>query len=352
MKQRMTNQGAVSNRLRGAWAALVAIVGVSASVMTSHAAVAGGPHEVIASPGAIRAGLPENFNQTPPATGNRSPEFAGSLSNRLLEGLLGISPTPYVASMVENSALGADERLTTNSEMRQLPGIESRSNPNANETVCGSDNRSRITNTTSNPWRWNCKLIITMPDNSKYIGSGWLVGPRCVMTAGHVVHDGGTGKSWAKRIEVIPGMNGSTRPYGTFVSTRFYSVNGWVNAGNSAYDYGCIILSSNVGNSLGYFGFANYNNTTLQNMTMNTAGYPGDKANGTMWFVSGPVYRVYTYEIQYYADTYGGQSGSCVWRLTNGNRYAVAVHVRGGCPNEGTRINSGVYNNIVNWKKL
>lgn len=343
---------AISHGKRGAWAALLFLVACSNAMPGARSAQAAGPNDVVASPGAVRTGLPEDFREAAPVRGNRMEEFSGNTTNRMLESLIGISPTPYLASMAENASLRGDDRLTTNAEMRRLPGIETRQNPNAEETVCGTDNRRRITGTTSNPWRWTCKLIITMPNNQKYIGTGWLAGPRCVMTAGHVVHDGGTGKQWAKRIEVIPGMNGSTRPYGTFVSTRFYSVNGWVKSANPAYDYGCIILSSNVGNSLGYFGFANYSTTTLRNMTMNTAGYPGDKPNGTLWFVSGPVYRVYSTELQYYADTYGGQSGSSVWRLINGKRYAVAIHVRGGCPNEGTRINTGVYNNIIRWRRL
>lgn len=339
---------------KGAWSMVAVAALANVAQAQNERAATARPSNMVASPGAIAAGLPRSANERAPSGPQRMPENRGSVGARLTEAALGINPGPYFNSMMENAKLPQGVRLTTNAQLRNLPGIETRSNPNAapNETVCGNDGRTRITSTTSTPWRWNCKLVITMPDGQKYSGTGWLVGPRCVMTAGHVVHDGGRGQKWATRIEVIPAMNGSSRPYGTFVSTRFYSVNGWINDGNADFDYGCIILPSNVGDSLGYFGFANYNTTTLRGVTMNTAGYPADKTYGTMWFMSGAMHQVYSRELQYYTDTYGGQSGSCVWRLTNGSRYAVGIHVRGGCPNEATRITSDVYNNIVNWRRL
>ena len=56
-------------------------------------------------------------------------------------------------------------------------------------------------------------------------------------------------------------------------------------------------------------------------------------------------------KVYYTTDTMGGQSGSAVYRIVNGGRYAVAVHAYGGSTaNSGTRINAEVYNNITAWK--
>jgi len=53
----------------------------------------------------------------------------------------------------------------------------------------------------------------------------------------------------------------------------------------------------------------------------------------------------------YDIDTAGGQSGSAVYRIINGARYAFAIHAYGGATtNSGTRIVSAVYNNMVSWK--
>ena len=63
------------------------------------------------------------------------------------------------------------------------------------------------------------------------------------MTAGHCVYSHSHG-GWAQSIEVIPGMNGAVRPYGSAVSTSFRSVTGWTGSpsGNPEFDYGAIIL--------------------------------------------------------------------------------------------------------------
>jgi len=48
-------------------------------------------------------------------------------------------------------------------------------------------------------------------------------------------------------------------------------------------------------------------------------------------------------KVFYDTDTMGGQSGSAVYRIINGGRFAVAVHAYGGATaNSGTRINADV----------
>ena len=37
-------------------------------------------------------------------------------------------------------------------------------------------------------WRVHCSLLITAADNSSWIGTGWFIGPRTLITAGHVVY--------------------------------------------------------------------------------------------------------------------------------------------------------------------
>ena len=218
------------------------------------------------------------------------------------------------------------------------------------ETVCGRDDRIEVTNTTSIPWRWICKLIITFPNGARGGCTGWFIGPKAVMTAGHCVFSSGNG-GWASRIEVIPGMRGATRPYGSMVGTSFRSVLGWTRDRNQNYDYGCIILPSpSLGNQLGYFGFAALTNSSLQNLLVNNSGYPGDKPFGTQWFNAGRVTNVTARKIYYLLDTFGGQSGSPTWRYQSGQRHAVGIHAYGGCPNSSTRITTEVFNNMMGWR--
>lgn len=41
-------------------------------------------------------------------------------------------------------------------------------------------------------------------------------------------------------------------------STSFRSVTGWSNSGDPNYDYGAIILPTDLGNTTGWFGFGVY----------------------------------------------------------------------------------------------
>ncbi len=215
------------------------------------------------------------------------------------------------------------------------------------ETVCGRDDRIEVTNTTVVPWRWICKLIITFPNGASGGCTGWFIGPKAVMTAGHCVYSRANG-GWARQIEVIPGMRGAIRPYGSMIGTSFRSVTGWTQNSDPNYDYGCIILPSPT--QLGYFGFAALTDASLQNLLVNNSGYPGDKTFGTQWYNAGRVTNVTARKIYYMLDTYGGQSGSPTWRFQNGQRHAVGIHAYGGCPNSSTRIVTAVFNNMMSWR--
>lgn len=222
------------------------------------------------------------------------------------------------------------------------------------EVVIGTDDRVRITNTTLYPWRAICSLRITARDGSQWIGTGWLVGHRTVITAGHVVYIHSRG-GWVRSIEVIPGRNGSSQPFGSCTATSFRSVKGWTEKRKRSHDYGAIILpkACDVGRRVGYFGYANYSFFTLLNMLVNLSGYPGDKPAGTQWWHARRIKWVTSRTLVYNIDTAGGQSGSPVWRKKGNQRYVVGIHTNGSSSgNSATRITKPVFNNIKAWKQL
>lgn len=220
------------------------------------------------------------------------------------------------------------------------------------EVVIGTDDRKRITATTSFPWRSICSLLVTAQDGSRWIGTGWLVGHRTVITAGHVIYIHSRG-GWVKSVEVIPGRNGSSRPYGSCRSSNLRSVKGWTKSKKRSHDYGAIILPKNCayGKRVGYFGYGNYGKSTLKNLTVNLSGYPGDKPAGTQWWDARKIKSVNSRTLVYNIDTAGGQSGSPVWQIQNGKRYAVGIHTNGSSSgNSATRIVKPVFDNIKKWK--
>lgn len=229
--------------------------------------------------------------------------------------------------------------------------------PGATETVAevviGADDRVRVTNTTAYPWRTICSLRITARDGSRWIGTGWLVGNRTLITAGHVVYMHSRG-GWVRNIEVIPGRNGSSEPFGSCTATSFRSVLGWTRSRKRSHDYGAILLprTCDYGKRLGYFGYANYGFFTLLNMLVNLSGYPGDKPAGTQWWHARRIKWVTSRTLVYNIDTAGGQSGSPVWRKKGSQRYAVGIHTNGSSSgNSATRITKPVFDNIKKWKQ-
>ena len=106
--------------------------------------------------------------------------------------------------------------------------------------------------------------------------SGWLYGNDIVATAGHCVHDGGPGGNWKQNVQVFPGRNGNSSPYGSCTARRLHSVNGWVNSSNEEYDYGAIKLNCSIGNTTGWFGYW-WQSASLNNGGSIINGYPGDK---------------------------------------------------------------------------
>jgi glutamyl endopeptidase len=223
------------------------------------------------------------------------------------------------------------------------------------ESIIGSDDRTEITNTTAYPFRAIASLAITAADGSRWIGTGWFISPRTLVTAGHCVYIKNSGvpgrDGWVRSITVIPGRRGSTKPFGQAISTNFKSVAGWTNNGDQNQDYGAIVIPTPLGNTVGTFGFGVYSDADLLTVTANISGYPGDKPAGTQWFHARRVTSVGPQKVFYETDTMGGQSGAPVWRVTGGQRVAVAIHAYGGAfANSGTRVSASVNTNLISWK--
>lgn len=222
------------------------------------------------------------------------------------------------------------------------------------EVIIGTDDRQQVGNVKDYPWRCIASLRITANDGSGWIGTGWLVNRRVLLTAGHCVYMADHG-GWVQQIEVIPGRDGATFPFNSCIATSFRSVQGWTTDTNRDYDYGAILLPETCayGDNLGWFGYQVHDDDNLKTLTVNISGYPGDKPQGTQWFLSGGIKKVDTFEFEYDIDTTGGQSGSPVWiTQDDGIRYGVGVHTDGASDgNSATRITQEAFNNIAGWIK-
>lgn len=213
--------------------------------------------------------------------------------------------------------------------------------------VCGKDDRALV-KSQDIPYRYICSLNITDKNGDKYSGTGFFISKRCVITSGHCVHAQDMG-GWASSIEVIPGRDGNKAPFGKQTSTKFRSVDGWINNADNDFDMGAIILPDNTlyNNIGGYFAYAELN----QSVILGNSGYPGDKPSGTQWYNAGSVTELGDYRIKYMIDTASGQSGSPVF-LSGTPTTVVGVHCHGGCPNKAVRVRDYVFEKWEEWSRL
>lgn len=239
------------------------------------------------------------------------------------------------------------------------------------ETVIGVDERQRVVDTDAFPWRMICALQMRGPGGTGGIGTGWLIGPRTVVTAGHCVFSQTYFGGWAESVDVIPGLNHRQNghvlePFGKTVARRFSALKPWVESDDKAadHDIGCIHLDEPIGDRTGWFGFAALEPAELESRLVNISGYPGDLGGGyEQHHARNRVNHVGERRLFYDVDTAGGQSGAPVWihRTEDSDPLAVAIHAYGigATPsalgivaNSAPRILPEIYDILIHWLEM
>lgn len=211
---------------------------------------------------------------------------------------------------------------------------------------------TRIEDTVRVPWRHCCQLVITDALGRRFGGSGFLVGTRTVITAGHNVFQQDI-REWAASIKVAVARNGMTTPYGVQTVDRgIYTTRGWIQAGNVEADYAAIILPEAL--TAGSFGVADYSDADLERLWITVAGYPIlQQANDTLWADSSTIYHVFSQQLTYDPETRAGMSGGCVFVTVGQDRFAVGIHnyISTSGFSVATRINREVMATIHEWRQ-
>lgn len=218
------------------------------------------------------------------------------------------------------------------------------------QSTVGKDDRVPIVDTTQLPWRCICHLVVEGMHRKQVLATGWLAGPHTVLTAGHNLVSHKFGRE-ASRITVVPGRQGDTAPFDFFRSSRFDVHPRWRDSGDESFDLGVVWLDAAVGEHVGWFGFGSRPDAQLQDLIVNTAGYPADKRIGTQWFNAGRISAIESRVLEYGLDTEAGQSGSPIFAVdTSDARVVLAVHAYGGDEiNRGIRITDDVFEVFRGW---
>lgn len=272
----------------------------------------------------------------------------------ILGGARGSSPLGSLLPMVAHLLESAESASTGRESGAEVDATFVEAAAAQIEAIIGADDRIRISSTTLTPWRRICALRITFPTGAVYRGTGFFIGARAVATAGHCVYLHNQG-GWARKIEVIPGSNGTTFPFGSAGAVSLRSVGGWVTGRKPECDYGCIVLPSGAfgGRNLGSFGFAAFTPAQLLAQDAVLAGFPGDKPFAELWGMTRRIKTVAPTTLVYLIDTMGGQSGAPVYIKRDGQRYVVGIHNYGASTgNSATRVTQSVFERLLAWSKI
>lgn len=227
-------------------------------------------------------------------------------------------------------------------------------------SVIGLDERTRIVTTELSPYALICALEISSPWGN-FVGTGWFVGPRTLITAGHCVLHRSQMGGWATSIRIWPGADGDERPHPAIEAKRFSTTSAWDEGEDPDHDVGAIHLDADalpVG--MTPFRVGVLRDDELLSHSINVSGYPGDKGGFEQWWARNRIRAVRPLRIFYEVDTMGGQSGAPAFVVERAGTTPLVVGIHaygvGGTPsdlpmevNSAPRITPAVLDLIRGW---
>lgn len=273
-------------------------------------------------------GMVQVFTNTDPQYGN--PEFEGKIFSAIFAG----------RSLDVSLHLAAGSR---DAGFKLVDVWVAKAQPNRPETICGpTDDRTLVANDA---------CAVRIRDSAGGWGSGFMIGPNCMLTANHVMTDG----PWTieRNVPASNAMTGNLTPAAAADQFPLANLAGSTLSPGTASgnDWAVVVVPNNAQGAPGAgcnptfnCGFTNNCNGTT---SLRVTGFGTDTRNarnGALQTDSGPCFPAamgaIPSDFRYAADTTPNGSGS---RVTDQNGAIVGIHQRGGCAgdNPETGANGG-----------
>jgi V8-like Glu-specific endopeptidase len=176
--------------------------------------------------------------------------------------------------------------------------------------ILGLDNRVTVPEDLliQRPFSAVVQISVRFPDQAWFTGSGAMIGPDDVLTAGHMIYSEDHG-GWAETVIVAPALSPGSAPFGYLTTENMISIEGWTTYQNFNWDYACLDLSDNIGFQTGWFDIESKGGTGSM---VESLGYPGDYGSEQMVYTAGTIDHTGANIFKFHddLDAMPGQSGS------------------------------------------
>lgn len=192
--------------------------------------------------------------------------------------------------------------------------------------------------------------------NWSWWGTASLLGARTILTASHVV----PWRSGNWKALFVPAFYDGASIHGTWAASWVTNAHGY-SSHSQGDDMAVLRLDVPLGTNLGWFGFRTYHPAWEDHSVWTLPGYPWDKDSGNRpWLhLNFPIIDDDNdgagVELEYQADTEGGQSGAPVFAWFNGSADVVGTHSGGennfGEPRQNVAAGGNALTNLLHWAR-
>lgn len=180
------------------------------------------------------------------------------------------------------------------------------------------------------PWSAHVQLQMVGPDGARKVGSGWVIGDKTILTAGHCVHDGG----WMREIHVSLGGSRSGLPQ-RLPAIYWNSTTEWIHGSTplqrQAGDLGVVRVAESLAPYTAPLRYACYDTARLRDiqarrLAVSVAGFPVDPWD-SFWVDAGVLTGVSGDFLLYDVETFKGQSGApLLYWDEDGQPTVIGIH--------------------------